>query len=99
MSFTVLVSFQAKPGQAPTLMGLLKQVQPRIIEAGCRSITLFQDRENANRLIEIEEWDSEQAQQQYVADLMARGTFDDIGGILDGEVGIHILDAVQSARA
>lgn len=98
MSFTVIVNFQAKPEHVETMMGFLKQVQPQIIEAGCKSITLLRDRENPNRLIEIEEWDSEQAQQQYVADLMASGAFDNAGDMLDAEPRIHILDTLQGMK-
>jgi quinol monooxygenase YgiN len=75
MSATVIVSFRAKPEQAPALLTFLSGLQPGMLAAGAQTVSLLQDQDDPTRVFEIEEWASSDAHKRFVAQAAAAGAF------------------------
>lgn len=96
MAITAVVSFDAKPDQVDRVIRMMEDLQPLATSMGCTGITLYQDRDDPERIMEVEYWVSAEAQQAYVAKLQASGIFDDVDDLLKQPVEVHLLDAIKT---
>ena len=99
MSVTVIISFQAKPDKTDALLEFLANVQPNVIEAGCKSISLLQDQNQKHRIFEIEQWDSTEEYKQVVKQAEESGAFAPIADLLAAPFDVHCLDTVRSSQS
>ena len=96
MAITAVVSFDAKPDRVDQVIQMMEGLQPLATSMGCTSITLYQDRDDPECIMEVEYWVSAQAQQHYVAELAAGGIFASVDELLKQPVRVHLLDAIKS---
>ncbi|ADZ93365.1 putative quinol monooxygenase [Marinomonas mediterranea] len=65
MSVTAVVSFKVKPNKLQPFMKLLESNQSNMISAGAQTVSLLQDTDTRNRVVEIEKWDSIEDHQNF----------------------------------
>jgi quinol monooxygenase YgiN len=95
MSTTVMVSFQAKPDQAESLLKFLSGVQSGVIEAGCLGISLLQDQDDPTRIFEIEVWKSADDHKKFVQSAAESGAFKPFYTLLAAPIQANYLNTVK----
>lgn len=97
MSLTVLVEFQAKPEATHDLKTFFKEILPDTRKyQGCQSIYLYNNQQDANQLILIEQWDSHSHYDKYLAWRKETGVLDRIGGMLDSPPSIRYFERIDA---
>ena len=99
MPVTVLVNFKAKSGQRDAVVDFLKNVQPGAIEAGCHSIAVHTVVGDADTVVEIEYWDSQEAHEAFVAAAVEAKAFDPLQPLLAGPFEVSYLHAQKKTEA
>ncbi len=92
MSVLVTLELPTKPGAVDDFLAALKValVDTRAY-AGCLSVETYVDRENENILL-VEQWETAEHQQAYMAWRVETGLMDAIGGFLSGAPLARTLD-------
>jgi quinol monooxygenase YgiN len=96
---TVIVSFRATSGQAAALVTLLSGLQPGILEAGAKTVSLLQDEDDPTRVFEVEEWASSDAHKRFVAQATAAGAFAPFDELLVAPFEVTYLTTVARSEA
>lgn len=78
MSITVVASFKVKPRCITDFLHLLKRSQIDMIQSGADKVTLLQDKEEPNRVVEIEKWPTIEDHKEYVALVAQSADFIDL---------------------
>ena len=99
MSVTVIVSFQAKSDKIDALLEFLVSLQPKVLEAGCKSISLLQDQNQKHRIFEIEQWESAEEHQHMVKQAEESDAFAPFADLLEAPFEAHYLHTVRSSQA
>ena len=92
MSVMVILEMPVKPDMLEDYLNILKGalVETRNYK-GCRSITTLVDQETSSVVL-VEEWDSVDDQQAYMAWRMETGLIDAIGPFMQGELVTRTFD-------
>src|SRR5262245_7702728 len=98
-SATVIVSFWAKPDQATALVTLLSGLQPGMLAAGAKSVSLLQDLDDPARVYEVEEWASAEEHKRFVAQATAAGAFAPFDALLAAPFEVAYLTTVARSAA
>ncbi len=96
MSFTVIVSYQAKSDKFDALLDFLTDFQPYLLDAGCKSVSLLQDQKH--RIFEIEQWESAEAHEQMVNQAEEAGAFGPLAELLEVPYVAYSLDTIHAMR-
>jgi quinol monooxygenase YgiN len=99
MSVTVIVGFRAKPEQAQALLTFLSGLQPGLLAAGARTVSLLQDQDDPTRVFELEEWASADEHKRFVAQAAAAGAFAPFDGLLVAPFEVTYADTVARSAA
>jgi len=99
MSVTVIVSFKAKSDKIDALLEFLVNLQPNMLEAGCRSISLLQDQKQKDRVFVVQQWESAEEHEQMVKQAEETGAFAPFADLLEAPFEVHYLDTVRSSQA
>lgn len=97
MSVTVIVTFDTKPDQVDGLSTFLSGLQEGMLEAGCDSVALLHDQDQATRFYEIEHWPSSQAHKEFVKVAAEAGAFKPFDQFLLRPFEVNYLDTVKSS--
>jgi quinol monooxygenase YgiN len=98
MSFTVIVSYQAKSDKIDALLDFLTDFQPNLLDAGCESVSLLQDQDQRHRIFEIEQWESAEAHEQMVNQAEEASAFDLLAELLEVPYVAYSLDTIHAMR-
>jgi|TARA_B100000929_G_C15230838_1_gene326235 quinol monooxygenase YgiN len=92
MSVMVILEMPVKPDMLEDYLNILKGalVETRNYK-GCRSVTTLVDQETSSVVL-VEEWDSVDDQQAYMAWRMETGLIDAIGPFMQGELVTRTFD-------
>ena len=95
MSVLVLLQFNAKPENAGDITKYMKEALPdtRGFD-GCNSISVHSDQDNSNNMVIVEDWDSREHYEKYLAWRTERGDMERMGGWLVGEPTIRYYQNV-----
>ncbi len=93
MSVLVLVEFNVKPGHAGDVANLVKELLPdtRGFD-GCNGLTLHRNQDDSNNMVFVEDWDSRQHYEKYLAWRTERGDLEKLLGWLVGEPSFRYFD-------
>ena len=97
MSVMVILEMPVKPDMLEDYLNILKGalVETRNYK-GCRSVTTLVDQETSSVVL-VEEWDSVDDQQAYMAWRMETGLIDAIGPFMQGELVTRTFDLKTEA--
>jgi len=97
MSCLVIVEFLCNPGRSGDFINLCRRNYPvtRSYD-GCKYVFLSVDQENENSLVMVEEWDSKEHHQRYVAFREADGTSDLMDPLLVSPPRVRYLDLTDA---
>jgi quinol monooxygenase YgiN len=96
---TVIVSFRAKPDQAAALVTLLSGLQPGMLAAGAKTVSLLQDQDDPTRVFEVEEWASADEHKRFAAQAAAAGAFAPLDELLVAPFEATYLATVARSEA
>lgn len=99
MSVTVIVNYQAKPDKIDALLDFLTDIQPNLLDAGCKSISLLQDQNQKHLIFEIEQWESAEAHEQMVKQAKEANAFDQLAEFLEVPCVAYSLDTIHAMRS
>ena len=98
MSVTVIVRYQAKPDKIDALLDFLTDLQPKLLDAGCKRISLLQDRVQKNLIFEIEQWESAESHEAMVNQAEEASEFDQLAELLETPYAAYTLDTIHAMR-
>lgn len=95
MSVLVLLQLKAKPENADDISKYMKAALPdtRGFD-GCNSITVHRDQDDSNNMVIVENWESRQHYETYLAWRTERGDMEKLGAWLSGEPTIRYYQNV-----
>lgn len=99
MSTTVVVKFQAKADKIDALKEFLSGIQPGVIQAGGKKITMLQDQNDASVFFELEKWNSAEEHQAFIKNAAEAGAFKPFDELLAGPFDVHYLETVKKTKA
>jgi quinol monooxygenase YgiN len=83
MSTTVLVTFRAKPGRGAELLRWLQRFHPQLRgHAGFERITIYQEQESPDVVVELEQWRDGADHRAMVAAVDREGGWDPMSALL-----------------
>ena len=97
MAVRVILEVQAKPGTGDEVVAFFKSIlaETRAYE-GCRSVDTLQNRDDADNVLLVEEWESHDQYDQYLAWQRQRGTSDRLMKNLAGTPSIRHFDVADA---
>ena len=96
---SVIVKFKAKSDQVEALKTFLSGIQPGVIAAGGKSITLLQDQNDPTTCFEIEEWNAASDHQNFIKGAAEAGAFKPFDSLLDAPFEVYYSDTVKKTMA
>lgn len=99
MSVTVVVSFKVKPSLVQEFIDLLQTHQGSMIQAGAKMVTLYTTPDRANKIFEIETWDSVEDHKEYVRMISETSEFEKFNGYLVEPYKVSYLEEVSRLDA
>jgi quinol monooxygenase YgiN len=97
MAVTVLLELKAKSGTGAGLVGVFKQILPDTRKFdGNIGVTVFQDQDDSDTVLLIEEWESRPAYEKYLAWRTETGALDQLAAALDSPPSIRYFDATDA---
>ncbi len=95
MSVLVLLELNAKPGNLADITNFMRDEFPHTRGSdGCNGITVHSNQDDSNNVVIVEDWDSRQQYQKYLAWRTERGDMEKLMGWLSGEPSIRYFDNV-----
>ena len=93
MSVLVLVEFNVKPENAGDVANFVRELLPdtRGFD-GCNGLTLHRNQDDSNYMVFVEDWDSRQHYEKYLAWRTERGDLEKLLGWLVGEPSFRYFD-------
>ena len=93
MSVLVLLEFSAKPEHVSDITTFMKDGlhHTRGFE-GCNGITVHKNQDDSNNMVIVEDWDSRQHYEKYLAWRIERGDIEKMVGWIAGEPSIRYYD-------
>ena len=97
MAAKVILDVKAKPGTGDELMAFFRSILPetRAYE-GCTSVDTLQNSEDADNVVLVEEWDSRERYENYLAWQRERGTTGRLMELLAEPPGIRHFDVTDA---
>ncbi len=97
MAVRVLLEVKAKPGTGDELVAFFRSILPetRAYE-GCNSVDTLQNRDDADNLVVVEEWESHGQYEKYLAWQRERGTSDRLKQALAEPPSIRHFDVTDA---
>ncbi|MCZ6866420.1 MAG: putative quinol monooxygenase [Candidatus Binatia bacterium] len=95
MSVLVLLEMNAKSGSAADIKNWLRdELHHTRGFDGCNSITFHSNQDDPNNMVFVEDWDSRQQYEKYLAWRVERGDIEKLMGWLGGEPSIRYYENV-----
>ena len=95
MSVLVTLDFNVKPGKVGELREWLRgELHHTRAFDGCNGITIHSDQDDPNHVVFVENWDSRQHYEKYLAWRTERGDLEKLVGWIAGEPSIRYFDNV-----
>ena len=95
MSVMLMVRITSKPGKGKELAQLLQPVPKENEIDGCSGIDVFQSTSNQDEVVIIEYWNSIQRHQQFLSELQAAGSLDEMLELSDAVDRTYFSHATQ----
>ena len=93
MSVTVVLELNTKPGSADVLRDWLRdELHHTRGFDGCNGITIHTNQSDPNNWVFIEDWDSREQYDKYLAWRGERGDMEKLGALLSGEPSVRSFD-------
>ncbi len=93
MSVLVLFDGNAKPGNAKDITNWLRdELHHTRGFDGCNGITIHSNQDDPNNIVMVEDWDSRQQYEKYLAWRTERGDLEKLGGWLAGAPSVRYFD-------
>ncbi|OUR67848.1 antibiotic biosynthesis monooxygenase [Marinomonas sp. 42_23_T18] len=99
MSVTVVVSFKVKPSLVNEFIDVLQSHQSSMIQAGAKNVSLFTTPDRANKIFEIETWDSVEDHKEYVRMISESSELEKFNGYLVEPYKVSYLKEVSRLDA
>jgi quinol monooxygenase YgiN len=96
---TVIVSFHARPEHADALVTFLSGLQPGLLQAGARTVSLLQSQDDPTRVTEVEEWASADAHKRFVEQSAAAGAFAPFDTLLAAPLQVSYFNTLKRSEA
>ena len=95
MAVTVVLQLNMKPEARDEVVGSFKSVLPdtRAYD-GCLGLRVFEDQDDRNHIVLIEQWESKEHYEKYVAWRTETGFMDQMGEALTSEPSFLYLDGI-----
>ena len=95
MSVLVLLEMKMKPENVDDLTDFLKsELHATRGFDGCNGLTFHRNQDDPNTMIAVEDWDSRQQYEKYLAWRTDRGDFEKLTGWMEGDPSIRFFDNV-----
>ena len=86
MSINAVVILKAKEDKRGSFEEIMKNSKPKLLASdGCLSVQMFQDNEDPNTFVLIEEWESQEKHKAYFGELIKSGDWDKMSSHLASE--------------
>ena len=97
MAVTVLLELKAKAGTGGGLAGVFKQILPdtRKFE-GCKGVTVLQNQDDPDTLVLVEEWETKENHQKYMAWRTETGLVDQLVAAIEGPPSIRYFGTADA---
>ena len=95
MSVMLMVRITSKPGKSKELAQLIQPVPKENEIDGCSGIDVFQSTSNQDEVVIIEHWNSIQRHQQFLSELQAAGSLDEMLELSDAVDRTYFSHATQ----
>ena len=93
MSVLILLEFTAKPANAGDITSYMKdELHYTRGSDGCNSVTVHKNQDDPNNMVIVEDWDSRQQYDKYLAWRRDRGDLEKLMGWTVGEASIRYFD-------
>ncbi len=93
MSVIVLLEINVKPDNVDDVTNFLRdELHATRGFDGCNGLTFHRNQDDPNTMVAIEDWDSRQHYEKYLAWRTERGDLEKLGGWLTGEPSIRHFD-------
>lgn len=93
----LIITFETKPELSTQFHALLKQAQKDLPSVeGCNHVRLFAASDNPNLFTLVENWDSKQAHQAHINNVIASGAWDAIAAHLSKEAVSHYYQEIDT---
>ncbi len=97
MAVTVLLELKAKAGTGGGLVEVFKQILPDTRKFdGNVSVTTYQNQDDPDTVVLVEEWESRPAYEKYLAWRTETGALDQLGSAIEGAPSIRYFDATDA---
>jgi len=97
MAVTVLLELKAKSGTGGGLVEVFKQILPDTRKFdGNISVTTYQNQDDPDTVVLIEEWESRPAYEKYLGWRQETGALDQLGQAIEGAPSIRYFDATDA---
>lgn len=97
MSVAVIFEAKVEKGKADAFIALLAQALPVTRQKeGCRSVTVYQDAEDPDTVVMLEEWDSADNHRKYLEWRQQQGDSDRAGEFYDRPPRLTYLNGVDA---
>ncbi len=95
MSVLVLVEINVKPGNADDVTNFLRdELHATRGFEGCNGLTFHRNQDDPNTMVAVEDWDSRQHYEKYLAWRTERGDLEKLVGWSQGDPSIRYFDNV-----
>jgi quinol monooxygenase YgiN len=97
MSVMVLLEVQVKPEAVDEIKAAMKQALPdtRAFD-GCQRVTMYSNQDDPTNMVLVEQWDSREHYEKYLAWRTETGMMDQVGAILSAPPSIRYFDKVDA---
>ena len=93
MSVLVLLEMKMKPEHVDDLTDFLKsELHATRAFDGCNGLTFHRNQDDPNTMIAVEDWDSRQQYEKYLAWRTDRGDFEKLTAFMEGDPSIRYFD-------
>ena len=90
MSVLILLEFNAKPENAGDITNYMKdELHHTRGSDGCNGVTVHSNQDDSNNMVIVEDWDSRQHYEKYLAWRRERGDLEKLMGWITGEPSIR----------
>ncbi len=95
MSVLVLLEFNVKPEHVDDVTGFLRnELHATRGFDGCNGLTFHSNQDDPNTMVAVEDWDSRQQYEKYLAWRTERGDFEKLTGWMQADPSIRYFDNV-----
>lgn len=97
MATLVILEIKVKPEAIPTLKEMLPGLLPDTRKYdGCQSVTFFQQKDDSNTFVAVEQWDSKEKYEKYLAWRTETGVMAKLGELLSAPPSFRFFDPLDA---